>query len=106
MHCFRAAYLTVAVHGWTVRYETPPVRSDSLILLESFSCLGALPEHFGRCSFLLNFSTGFIETLFAILISASLVWGACTLYVLVVHLLGLPANTIDRTGELTLEPNG
>jgi hypothetical protein len=39
-------------------------------------------------SFLLNFSTGFIETLFAILISASLVWGACTLYVLVVHLLG------------------
>lgn len=25
---FRAAYLSVAVHGWTVRYETPPVRSD------------------------------------------------------------------------------
>jgi hypothetical protein len=39
-------------------------------------------------SFLLNFSTGFIETLFAILISASLVWGACTLYFLVARLLG------------------
>ena len=25
---FDAAYLSVAVHGWTVRYETPPVRSD------------------------------------------------------------------------------
>jgi hypothetical protein len=25
---FCAAYLSVAVHGWTVRYETPPVRSD------------------------------------------------------------------------------
>lgn len=61
----------------------------SLILLGIillFGCVtGTLwPVH----SFLLNFSTGFIETLFAILISASLVWGACTLYVLVVHLLG------------------
>jgi hypothetical protein len=61
----------------------------SLILLGIillFGCVtGTLwPVH----SFLLNFSTGFIETLFAILISASLVWGACPLYVLVVHLLG------------------
>ena len=56
----------------------------SLILLGIillFGCVtGTLwPVH----SFLLNFSTGFIETLFAILISASLVWGACTLYFLV-----------------------
>jgi hypothetical protein len=61
----------------------------SLILLGIillFGCAtGTLwPVH----SFLLNFSTGFIETLFAILISANLVWGACTLYVLVVRFLG------------------
>jgi hypothetical protein len=38
-------------------------------------------------SFLLNFSTGFIEAMVAILVSASLVWGACTFYVLIARLL-------------------
>src|SRR4029077_5758381 len=77
--------------GWTVRSDMKLHLSvpTSLILLGIillFGCAtGTLwPVH----SFLLNFSTGFIETLFAILISASFVWGACTLYVLVVRLLG------------------
>lgn len=42
-------------------------------------------------SFLLNFLTGFIETLCAILIVASVVWGACAFYVLIasrMHALG------------------
>jgi hypothetical protein len=60
----------------------------SLLLLGIILLVGCVngtlwPVH----SFLLNFSTGFAETLLVILISASLIWGACTLYVLVLRLL-------------------
>jgi len=52
---------------------------NALILLGLILVVGCAtgtlwPVH----SFLLDFSTGFTETLLAILIIASLVWGACT----------------------------
>jgi hypothetical protein len=65
---------------------------SSLILLGIILVVGCAtgtlwPVH----SFLLDFSTGFTEALLAILIIASLIWGACTFSVLVVrrlHALG------------------
>jgi hypothetical protein len=61
---------------------------NSLILLGLILVVGCAtgtlwPVH----SFLLDFSTGFTEALLAILIVASLVWGACTFSVLVARRL-------------------
>ena len=54
-----------------------------LILIVGCATGALWPVH----SFLLDFSTGFTEALLAILIIASLVWGACTFSALVARRL-------------------
>jgi uncharacterized protein YqgC (DUF456 family) len=77
----RAAKLDIYVR---LRLSTPAVsRALTLlgIILSGYVTGVLWPVN----SVLFNFSVGFIGTLFTILISASLVWAACALYILVCH---------------------
>ena len=93
---FRAAYLSVAVHGWTVRYETPTVRSDVADIARNHSPVWVRYRNTLAGA---QFFVKFFDRVYRNTVRHSHQRWLFTFW-------GLPANTNDRTGELTLEPNG